>query len=217
MVKASNLLNPVTKQLLNELLAKEKLNANEQKRLEECKKLIARELKRVRNGEPKNCGLNGCLFEILSSSEKSTKKAVAKQGKADNYYYIDEKRKKAECKTNGGRLGNLYKKDGTPKAGFIVVGYCYKSRSKKKDPTTGEIVPNEKWYIAPTTLWRVSDFLEMVERYNFTKIIGHTDKNDYEIALKGDSKKLYKVLCEYPITFEPEYHYFSEDFEGLEF
>lgn len=216
-ITATNLLNPITYNLMLELMGKEKKTAYENARLDECKRLVANELVRVRKGEPKNCGLNGCLFELLTSTEKSTKVKVARQGKTDNRFYLDGKRMTAEDKTNGGRIGSLYRKDGTPRAGYIVVGYCVLSRSYTTDKTTGERIPNRKWYVAPTTLWKISDFVEMLEKYQLTKYIGHSDKNDKELSIKGDNKKLYNILCDYPITYEPEAHYTSDDFEGLEF
>ena len=215
-VKASDLLNARTYQMLVEMLDKANKTKQDEKRLEECKRLIGNELARVRNGQPKNCGLNGCLFEILSSSEKSTKCKVAKQGKKDNAFYLDGKRTKCEDKTNGGRLGQLYTKKGTPRKGYIVVGYCVLSRSWKTDKATGQRVKNYKWYVAPDTIWKISDFLEMLEKYELTKYIGHADKNDRELAIKGDNKKLYNILCDYPLTYYSEVKYTSEDFEGLE-
>ena len=154
----------------------------------------------------------GKAFEILNVSDTARKTYVAAQGKIDGYFNYEGKRKPVEYKTNGGRIGNLYKL-AKPENAFIVYSMDFETRQTyRKDGTPR---PTKHYQVAPVIL-KVSDFLAILEHCGATKVIGHADKGDDEIAVQGDSAKLAKCLAEYPITFDPNYHYESSDFEDLD-
>lgn len=153
----------------------------------------------------------GKAFEVLNVSDTSRKVTVAAQGKIDGYFYLDGKRKAVEYKTNGGRIGNLYNLR-KPESAYIIYSMDFETRQTyRKDGTPR---PTKHYQVAPVIL-KVSDFLAILEHCNATKVIGHAGKGDDEVAVQGDSAKLAKCLADYPITFDPNYHYTSEDFEDL--
>ena len=154
---------------------------------------------------------NNKAFEILYVSDTARKEDLAPQGATDGYFYIDGVRKPIEYKTNGGRIGSLYRMT-KPENAYIVYSMDFETRQTyRKDGTPR---PTKHYYVAPIIL-KVSDFLAILEHCNATKVIGHADKNDTEVAIQGDSAKLAKCLADYPITFDPNYRYTSEDFEEL--
>lgn len=153
----------------------------------------------------------GKAFEVLNVSDTSRKVTVAAQGKIDGYFYLDGRRKAVEYKTNGGRIGSLYNLR-KPESAYIIYSMDFETRQTyRKDGTPR---PTKHYQVAPVIL-KVSDFLAILEHCNATKVIGHAGKGDDEIAIQGDSAKLAKCLADYPITFDPNYHYTSEDFEDL--
>lgn len=154
----------------------------------------------------------GKSFEVLNVSATSRKVNVAAQGKTDGYFYYNGKRVAVEYKTNGGRVGSLYKL-AKPENAFIVYSMDFETRvTYRKDGTPR---PTKHYQVAPIIL-KVSDFLTILEYCHATKVIGHAGKGDDEVAIQGDSAKLAKCLADYPITFDPDYHYTSEDFEDLD-
>lgn len=175
------------------------------------------EVKRLVNAEvilsdERDCGRWGKAAEVLNVSDTARKVSVAKQGKVDGYFYLDGKRKAVEHKTNGGRIGALYRL-AKPEKAFIVYAMDFETRQTfKKDGTPRPT----KHYVVPAVILKVSDFLAILEHCNATKVIGHKGKGDDEVAIQGDSAKLAKCLADYPITFDPNYHYTSEDFEDIE-
>lgn len=218
-VTGSSLMNETTKNLFRELKAKiynGTATKGEITRYNKVILLVNHEIARVINGEPKNCGLNGCIYEILTSKDTSRKNRVASQGKADGYFTFNGKRVPVELKTNGGRIGSLYRKDGTPRAGFIVYNMCFDTRSKKKDKATGEMVKSSKHCQTESLIFKIEDFINLLEDCKAIKMLGHADKNDREPAIVGDSMKLYKRLLDYPLVYNPQAKYTSEDFEELE-
>ena len=166
---------------------------------------------RILNNET-DSGKWGKLFELLNVSMTARKSYVAKQGKTDGYFYFNGERKPVEYKTNGGRVANLYRMT-KPENAFIVYSMDFTTRQTyKKDGTPRE---TKHYTVAPIIL-KVSDFLAILEHCNATKVIGHADKGDDEIAIQGDSVKLAKCLSLYPIEFNPDIEYMPEDFEDLE-
>lgn len=154
----------------------------------------------------------GKAFEILNVGSTSRKVDVAKQGKVDGYFNLNGKRHAVEYKTNGGRIGSLYKL-AKPEASFIVYSMDFETRTTYRKDGTAR--PTKHYVLAPVVM-KVSDFLKVLEHTKAYKTIGHREKNDYEVAVQGDSVKLYKVLSEYPITFHPDTMYLTEDFEDIE-
>lgn len=182
------------------ILQGKKRNASEEKRLAKVLEIISNE---------NDCGRWGKAFEILNAKETSHKKGVAKQGRVDNYFTFNGKATPFESKTNGGRIGNLYK----TKMQFIVYKMAFDTRTyTKKDGTQG----GGKHYETDSVIMKISDFLQLLEECNAIKVIGHKDLEDSEPAIQGDSVKLYKRLIEYPIIFDRNATYTSDDFEDLE-
>ena len=166
---------------------------------------------RILNNET-DSGKWGKLFELLNVSMTARKSYVAKQGKTDGYFYFNGERKPVEYKTNGGRVANLYRMT-KPENAFIVYSMDFTTRQTyRKDGTPRD---TKHYTVAPVVL-KVSDFLAILEHCNATKVIGHADKGDDEIAIQGDSVKLAKCLSLYPIEFNPDIEYMPEDFEDLE-
>lgn len=156
-------------------------------------------------------GRYGKAFEVLIVSDTARKKAVAPQGKIDGYFNYEGKRKAVEYKTNGGRISTLYKLT-KPENAFIIYSMDFETRQTyRKDGTPR---PTKHYQVAPVIL-KVSDFLKILEHCNATKVIGHEGKNDYEVAVQGDSAKLAKCLANYPIIFDPNAEYTADDFEDL--
>lgn len=158
-----------------------------------------------------DCGRFGKVFEILSAPTTSRKKSVSAQGKADIYFHIDGKRVKAEVKTNGGRIENLYRVR-KPENAFIV--YYLNITTRTYTNKDGSIGGGQERIIEPIIL-TVRDFLKIVEDCNAVKTIGHKGQNDFERAIQADSKKLYNRLLDYPIPFERDTNYSTDDFEDL--
>lgn len=157
-------------------------------------------------------GRFGKAFELLNVSVKARKSYVAKQGKADGYFFYNGGRHAVEYKTNGGRIESLYRLK-KPENSFIIYSMDFTTRQTyRKDGTPREV----KHYVVAPRILKVSDFLKIIEHCNAVKVIGHEDKNDSERAVQGDSVKLAKCLDLYPIMFEPELEYQPEDFEELE-
>lgn len=192
--------------LLNSLRVKIELglaNATEIRRFNRAMSILSNEA---------DDGRWGKAFEILNVGSTSRKVDVAKQGKVDGYFNLDGKRHAVEYKTNGGRIGNLCKL-AKPESAYIVYSMDFETRvTYRKDGTAR---PTKHYVLAPVVM-RVSDFLKVLEHTKAYKTIGHREKNDYEVAVQGDSVKLYKVLSEYPITFHPDTKYTTEDFEDIE-
>jgi len=202
-----NLLNAKVMTLYLALLEKENKNAYEIARLTKIDNMLSSE------NAVNDSGINGKIFEILTVKETSHKKAVASQNKNDGYFTFNGKSVPVEKKTNGGRIGNLFTKNGNIKQGFIVYSMCFDTRQTyKKDGTPRPT----KHYETEDLIFTYADFIAILEHCNATKVISHKGQNDSEIAVQGDSVKLYKVLSEYPIVFNPEYKYTNEDFENLE-
>lgn len=201
------LLNAKNLALYLALKNKANRNAYENKRLASVENLLSGV------NADKDSGLNGKIFEILTNKETSHKAKVASQNKADGYFTFNGKSVKVEKKTNGGRIGALFTAGGKVKSGFIVYSMCFDTRQTfRKDGTPRET----KHYETADLIFTNADFIAILEHCNAIKVIGHSGQNDSEMAVQGDSVKLYKVLSEYPIEFNPNEHYTTEDFEDLQ-
>lgn len=154
----------------------------------------------------------GKAFELMCVKATSRKCFVADPKHRDGYATINGKRVWCEYKTNGGRIGALLRLR-KPENAYIIYAMDFETRQTyRKDGTPR---PTKHYVVAPIIL-KVSDFLAILEHCNATKTIGHKDKGDYEPAIQGDSAKLAKCLADYPITFDPDLEYTSDDFEDLE-
>lgn len=160
----------------------------------------------------KDSGRFGKAFEMLNVSDTARKSDVAPQGATDGYFYLDGKRVAVEYKSNGGRIESLYRLR-KPESAYIIYTMDFETRvTYRKDGTPR---PTKHYEVEPIIL-KVSDFLAILEHCNAVKVLEHKGKGDRERAVQGDSAKLAKCLAEYPITFDPNYHYESSDFEDIE-
>ena len=191
---------------LNELRAKVasgKATKAEVARLANVEAILANETDLARDNK---------AFEVLNVSDSARKEDLAPQGATDGYFYLDGTRHAVEYKSNGGRIEALYRLR-KPENAYIVYTMDFTTRQTfKKDGTPREV----KHYVVAPIVMKVSDFLKVVEYCHAVKVLEHKGKGDRERAVQGDSVKLAKVLGEYPITFDPNYRYSSEDFEDLE-
>lgn len=172
----------------------------EKDRLAKAKSILANE---------RDDGRFGKLFELLFVGETSHKRNVSKQGKIDGWFWLNGKRHKVEYKTNGGRIGGLLKMV-KPDTEYIIYIMDFTTRTyPKKDGSIG----GGKHYASVACIFTVADFLKLVDHLNATKILAK--EGIKEPAVQGDSAKLCKALWDYPIEFNPDNQYTSEDFEDL--
>lgn len=157
---------------------------------------LNRDIELSTSGESTDDGLYGKVFELFSHTPNSTITTFRRQGVNDCYIVVDGKRKKAEVKTNCGRIGNLYAMSRREReARYIIYTICRVKPAGthvKKDGTTA---PAEEWYLPPIIM-KISDFLDIVEQYKATTIIGHENyiESDFEPNVRGDKAKFYKAL-----------------------
>lgn len=174
-------------------------------------------------------GLQGCLAELFTCGNKSSKAWVAGVNENDgNIRWRTEDgrtdRKPIERKTNGGRLGGFYEKE--------VVDGCYvrhttiraKSRAKvqfivysmdfqatvvksKKNPNGGKVRRQVEAKVIP-----VGVFLDFLEA---NKLIKSTNGKNPEPAIQVNSQLLYQAVNAWPIPYDPNLTYCADDFEGL--
>lgn len=173
----------------------------ERNRLEKARVILANE---------RDDGKYGKLFELLFVGETSHKTKVAKSGSVDGYFWLNGKRHKVEYKTNGGRIGPLFKKV-SPDTEYIIYIMEFTTRTyDKKDGSIG----GGKHYKSVACIFTVADFLRLLDHLNATKVL--TANGIKEPAVQGDSVKLCKALWDYPLEFNPDNHYTTADFEDLE-
>lgn len=156
-------------------------------------------------------GAYGRITELASHTGKSRKTRVATQGKADTAIKFEVNGKiryiPAEVKTNGGRIASLMSK-GAPKYVVYSLDFVQKHKASK---TRGawEEERHIDAVVIPTEI-----FLEMLRKCNAIK---STNGNNPEPAIQVSSKKLYEILLDWPIPYEPNTVYTADDFDGLEF
>lgn len=141
-------------------------------------------------------GAVGRIREILAKSAHSKQVNFAKQGKADCFVWLDDKRYNAEYKTNGGRIGSLY----TAKAPRFVVyemDVCNAGTS------------HHRRVIEPVVM-KTEFFLEMLAECGAIK---STNGKNPEPAIQVTSKTLYVHLSDYSLRYDPNRRYTVEDFE----
>ena len=177
------------------------------KRLEKAIELFNNDLERHNS----DSGLYGKVIELFSHDSNSTIIRVQAQNRNDNYIIVNGKRKACEVKTNGGRIGNLYNMSmRTRKTNYIIYHLNYDTPIGKprKDGTRK---PSE--HREACKVMTVQQFIELVENCKATKIIGHNE-TDREVAVQGDSKKLYEALTSGKyLDYLRGFEYIAEDFE----
>lgn len=181
------------------------ITVRDEKRREKAINLIQIDLQRLADGVPTDCGLFGKIDELLNHDSFSTCYKPRSNKYHDLDPWVEGERYKAENKTNGGRIGKLYRMRNKDQR-LIVYKLCYIVPLRvKKD---GSLSGGEYRHVCK--LMRVSTFLEVLEKTNATKVICHKgyDINDAEVAVQGDSKKLYLELLTGGYTdFDPNKNY----------
>ena len=151
-------------------------------------------------------GALGRIFELQCASEYSRKTRVSKQGQADVYIKYGKGNVKAECKTNGGRIEALYDAK-APK--FVIYRLDFVQHHKAGKHTEAY---DEERHIDPVVI-PTALFLAKLEEFNAIK---STNGKNPELAIQPSSKKWFEWLLDYPITYNPEWRYTEDDFEGLD-
>ena len=159
------------------------------RRLITASKLTHLDLQRLARGEACDSGIAGKVRELLRRDSTSRINRVQAQGKNDAYISIEGRRYPLEVKSNGGRIGSLYKSK-APDTHFIVyeLDLFIKAGKPRKD---GTCKPEE--HRQACKVMTVRQFLELIEETKACKVIGHNE-SDQELAVQADSKKLYKAL-----------------------
>ena len=171
------------------------------------------EVKRILSFDSADCGKYGKAFEVLTAPKRSYKNGVAAQGKADLFIKVDGKRVAVEVKTNGGRIGSLYKKN-APKYVIYCAAFttCPKGISKK----TGKPYEPKNYCLDPILI-KTEDFLRVIDEIGCKTWREHAGLNDGEWGINSNPVKLVKRLQEYPIPYDRHASYTNDDFENLEF
>ena len=153
-------------------------------------------------------GLLGCLIELFACCEKSPKKQVSSQGKADsriryrnangNIDYIP-----VEVKTNGGRIENM-----SGSYTIYCLAYTQKHKGSKK---SGGLDWEERRVVKPVVV-PTKMFLAFLESIGATK---STNGTHPQKAIQCSSKKLYEALMAWPIVYDRKAVYCADDFEDL--
>lgn len=151
-------------------------------------------------------GAMGRVFELKCASEYSRKTRVSVQGKADVFIKYERGNYAAECKTNGGRIANLRKRN-APKFVIYQLDFVQKHKASKSRGAWEEIRHVDA-VLVPTEI-----FLAALDRFGATK---STNGKNPEEAIQPSSKKFYEWLLDWPIPYTPGLHYTADDFEGLE-
>lgn len=146
-------------------------------------------------------GAFGKKRELEHTRENSLKNKVSRAGMPDNYFKFNGKAKPYECKTNGGRVGAVIASLEHGNDGFIVyeMNVC--------NSTTGG-----KPRIITPVIMHYSQFIELLKDTGALRL----NSRDGEPCIQVSSKKLYERLLDYPIIFDENDEYTSDDFEGLE-
>lgn len=170
----------------------------------------AAEMRRHLSNAGHDSGAFGRIAELASHTDKSRKVKVATQGKADTAIKLETGGKvryvAAEVKTNGGRIASLLSK-GAPAYVVYSMDFVQKhkaSKSKAAWDETRHVDP----VVIPTAV-----FLDMLRACNAIK---STNGNNPEPAIQVSSKRLYEMLLDWPIPYEPDTVYTPDDFDGLE-
>jgi hypothetical protein len=179
------------------------INKTETERLTNARRYLA---------DTKDSGRIGKAFEALFVNKKSRKKKCSAQGKVDNYFNLNGKRYPVEYKINGGRIESLYDIR-KPEKAFIV--YALEYTVPLRENKDGSIAGGEHRVISPIIM-TVKDFLNVIDTLHAFKFPEHAGKGDREKAVAASSKKLYECLKDYPIVFNPNANYTSDDFDGIE-
>lgn len=192
-------------QLLKEVEYYEKIVAYETTATTSQQKARAQEMRR--HLASTSDGRFGCIDELLSTTDKSSKVRVSKQGKADTAIKWRNEQGKvtnrpAERKTNGGRIGEMIDRLAKGKDTLVIysLDICNSNTKGKRRIVEPVIIP-------------FSVFYNCLIECNALK---QTNGEHNEFAIQVTSKKLYDRLLDYPIPYEPNTIYCADDFEDIE-
>ena len=183
----------MTKELIEDY---EVTTAYDEKRKAYAIEKLKRDIELSRNGDNTDDGLYGKVFELFCHTPHSTVTQFRRQGINDCYIVVDGKRKKAEVKTNCGRIGNLYDMPiNERKARYIVYTICRIKPAGKHVKKDGSVAPAEEWYLPPIVM-TIEDFLTEIEKYKAVSLIKHENyvEDDSEPNVRGDKAKFYHAL-----------------------
>lgn len=185
--------------------------AAEMKKGDKTSTARAAEMLRHLSNAGHDSGAYGRIAELASHTDKSRKVKVATQGKADTSIKLEVNGKvryvPAEVKTNGGRIASLMAK-GAPKYVVYSLDFVQKHKASKSRDAW-----EEERHIDPVVI-PTATFLEMLAKCNAIK---STNGANPEPAIQVSSKRLYEILLDWPIPYEPDTVYTPDDFDGLEF
>lgn len=174
---------------------------------------LERDIALSESGNATDDGLYGKVFELFCHSPNSTICTFRRQGINDCYIVIDGKRKKAEVKTNSGRIGNLYKMPiNERKARYIVYTICRVKPAGKHVKKDGSVAPAEEWYLPPIVM-TIENFLNEVENHKAVSNIGHNDyiEDDHEPNVRGDKAAFYKALLNRKSAYYERFATYTKD------
>ena len=135
-------------------------------------------------------GAYGKALELELTPCHSRKTCVAGHNTADNYCYIDGKREPIEIKSNGGRIGQLFKIV-NPTEQFIAykLHIC-------NSTTKGKLID------IPTKIMTVSRFLEILQTAGAIR----KNSRDNEPCIQPSKRTLWKLM-ENELDYNPERRY----------
>ena len=174
---------------------------------------LKRDIELSNKGCDTDDGLYGKVFELFSHTPTSTITTFRRQGVNDCYIVVNGKRKKAEVKTNCGRIGNLYKMNKREReARYIVYTICRVKPAGKHVKKDGTTAPAEEWYLPPSVM-KISDFLDIIEQYEAVSTIGHGNyiESDFEPNVRGDKAKFYKALLNRKSAYYERFATYTSD------
>lgn len=169
-------------------------------RLEEMEKILANLY---------DDGRFGRAFELWCARANSKKIRVSAQGRIDCYTLFENENGKRyavpfECKTNGGRIGDIIARVDAGKDGYIVYMLNYKASTTK----------GQTRYIAPIIM-KQSLFIKVLRECNAIKPVNRNGKRE-DWAVQPSSKKMFLRLSDYPIAFDTTSVFSVDDFDGIE-
>lgn len=165
------------------------ISKGDEKRLNECKRMLERQKQRWFNNKPIDQGLYGRVKEVLAHSHGSEIYKVRKQGWTDGYYRYKNVNYPYENKVNGGRIESLFDAYDNPN---YLVHYTLDIIVKSKKGDTHRYL--DKVYF-------VSDFIDILIE---CKAIKNTNGRNNERAIQVSSKKLYDALLKAGEDFNRE-------------
>ena len=145
-------------------------------------------------------GAYGKMREVEQTRRLSLKTGVSAQNQADNKFRLNGRLYPYEYKTNGGRLGKMIKELSRGYDGFIVYElYICNSNTSGK---LREVKP---------IIMHYSQFMQILTETGALRL----NSRDNEPCIQPTKKQFYLRLLDYPIEFDKDAEYNSDDFDDL--